>query len=131
MALVTPIGLFLGRIANFINAELVGRPTNVPWGVIFPGESIPRHPSQLYEAALEGPILLLMLWLIQRRHRSRDGQIAALFLLVYGVFRFAVEFTRQPDEQLGFISFGWLTMGQLLCAILALVGIMLWFFHCC
>lgn len=127
LALVTPIGLFLGRIANFINAELVGRPTSVPWGVIFPGESIARHASQLYEAALEGPLLLLILWLVWRRHRLRDGQVAALFLIVYGLFRFVVEFTRQPDEQLGFIAFGWLTMGQLLSIVLALAGALLWF----
>jgi len=127
LALVAPIGLFLGRIANFINAELVGRVTTVPWGVIFPGESIPRHPSQLYEAVLEGPVLLLILWRVERWQRSHDGQIAGLFLVAYGVFRFAVEFTRQPDEQLGFIAFGWLTMGQLLSAVLVLAGVILRF----
>jgi phosphatidylglycerol:prolipoprotein diacylglycerol transferase len=126
LALVTPVGLFFGRIANFINAELVGRPTTVPWGMIFPGDNMPRHPSQLYEALLEGPVLLFILWAIHNRKRPRDGRIAALFLLLYGLFRFAVEFTRQPDSQLGFIAFGWLTMGQLLSATLASTGIVLW-----
>lgn len=125
LALVAPIGLFFGRVANFINAELAGRPTDLPWAVVFPGESVARHPSQLYEAILEGPLLLLILWTASRRHRLREGQIAALFLILYGVFRFAVEFTRQPDEQLGFIAFGWLTMGQLLSAGLLLAGIAL------
>ena len=123
LALVTPISLFLGRIANFINAELVGRPTELPWGVLFPGEAVPRHPSQLYEAVLEGPVLLLVVWAARRRFTLRDGQTAALFLVAYGVFRFAVEFTRQPDEQVGFVAFGWLTMGQLLSAALVAVGL--------
>jgi phosphatidylglycerol:prolipoprotein diacylglycerol transferase len=126
LALVTPVGLFFGRIANFINAELVGRPTTLPWGMIFPGDNVPRHPSQLYEALLEGPVLLFILWAVHNRRRPRDGRIAALFLILYGLFRFAVEFTRQPDSQLGFIALGWLTMGQLLSAILAITGIVLW-----
>jgi phosphatidylglycerol---prolipoprotein diacylglyceryl transferase len=124
LALVAPLGLFFGRIANFINAELVGRPTDLPWGVIFPGDSFARHPSQLYEAILEGPVLLLVLWWLARR-RPGAGSVAALFLIVYGLFRFAVEFTREPDEQLGFIAFGWLTMGQLLSAAVAFAGIVL------
>ena len=126
MALVTPLGLLIGRLANFINAELVGRPTDMPWGVIFPGESFARHPSQIYEALLEGPLLLIVLWSVARRHRSRDGEIGAIFLVLYGVLRFAVEFTRQPDDQLGFIAFGWLTMGQLLSLCLSLAGLVLW-----
>jgi phosphatidylglycerol:prolipoprotein diacylglycerol transferase len=126
LALVAPLGLFFGRIANFINAELVGRPTTLPWGMIFPGDSVARHPSQLYEAFLEGPLLLLVLWAAFRARRPRDGQTAALFLICYGLFRFAVEFTRQPDPQLGFIAFGWLTMGQLLSAGLILAGLILW-----
>ncbi len=124
-ALVTPIGLFFGRLANFINAELVGRPTDLPWGVVFPGESIARHPSQLYEAALEGPILMATLW-AARKLSQRDGQIAALFLVFYGLFRFDVEFTREPDAQLGFIAFGWLTMGQVLSVALVAVGLIVW-----
>ncbi len=113
VAFVAPIGLFFGRIANFINAELVGRPTSLPWGIIFPGDTVARHPSQLYEAILEGPMLLFALWLLSR-HVLSDGKIAALFLIFYGVVRFSVEFTRQPDVQLGFVAFQWLTMGQLL-----------------
>lgn len=125
LALVAPIGLFLGRVANFINAELIGRPTDLPWGVIFPGDAIARHPSQLYEAALEGPLLLLLLWCV-RRLDVREGQVSALFLVGYGLFRFAVEFARQPDEQVGFVAFGWLTMGQLLSALLIVVGLTVW-----
>ena len=125
LALVAPLGLFFGRIANFINAELVGRPTSLPWGVIFPGESFARHPSQLYEASLEGPLLLMALWFFAVRWRPRDGYVAAAFLVLYGVLRFTVEFTRQPDEQLGFIAFGWLTMGQLLSAALSILGVLL------
>lgn len=122
VALITPMGLFFGRVANFINAELVGRPTSVPWGIIFPGEIFARHPSQLYEALLEGPLLLAALWAFASRRRRNEGQTASAFLLLYGVMRFVVEFTRQPDEQLGFIAFGWLTMGQLLSLIISLVG---------
>lgn len=127
VALVAPIGLFLGRIANFINAELVGRRTQLAWGVVFPGEAFARHPSQLYEAILEGPLLLILLWFAGRRHRLREGQTAALFLILYGVFRFAVEFTRQPDDQLGFVALGWVTMGQLLSIVVAVLGLLLWF----
>ena len=132
-ALVTPVGLFFGRIANFINAELWGRVTSVPWAVYFPqypvepGQPIvympqPRHPSQLYEAMLEGPVLLAFLWAARRFLRLREGQIGALFILLYGVIRFGVEFTREPDAQLGFIAFGWLTMGQLLSFVIILIG---------
>ena len=137
VALVAPIGLFFGRIANFINAELRGVQTDVPWGVIFPREDTPhweyeafaRHPSQLYEAFLEGPLLLAIVWLAWKYWRPRDGRTAALFLMSYGVFRFAVEFTRQPDEQIGYLAFGWLTMGQLLSTLLVVAGV-LWFVFC-
>ena len=126
MARLTPIGLFFGRIANFINAELVGRPTTVAWGVIFPGDTFARHPSQLYEAFLEGPALLaaMYVWhkLVGHKH---NGTTAAAFLVVYGIFRFVVEFTREPDVQLGYIAWGWLTMGQLLSAAIVLVGVAL------
>jgi phosphatidylglycerol:prolipoprotein diacylglycerol transferase len=129
VALVAPIGVFLGRLANFINAELVGRPTSMPWGVVFPGDTFARHPSQLYEALLEGPVLLILLWTVWRRARPKEGRITALLLILYGLFRFFVEFTREPDPQLGFIAFGWLTMGQLLSAALAAVGFVLWITH--
>ena len=125
-ALVAPIGLFLGRIANFVNAELVGRPTAAPWGVVFPGEDFPRHPSQIYEALLEGPVLFLVLWMVARHRRAPAGRIAAVFLICYAAFRFAVEFTRQPDDQLGFVALGWLTMGQLLSVVAALVPAAVW-----
>ena len=125
VAMVTPLGLFFGRLANFVNAELVGRVTDVPWAVVFPGETVARHPSQLYEAALEGPTLMLLLWATPLRLPVREGQVAAAFLIFYGVFRIIAELFRQPDEQLGFIAFGWLTMGQLLSAIITTVGVAL------
>lgn len=130
VALVAPLGLFFGRIANFVNAELVGRPTTLPWGVTFPGESFARHPSQIYEAFLEGPLLILALWILASRRRAEGGTTAA-FLILYGVGRFAVEFTRQPDEQLGFIAFQWLTMGQFLSIALFVSGVALWFYVTC
>ena len=126
LALVTPIGLFLGRIANFINGELVGRESHVPWAMIFPGYTEPRHPSQIYEALLEGPMLALILWTLKTWKNRRDGHIAAAFIMSYAVFRFLVEFTREPDKQLGFIAFGWLTMGQLLSAAIGLAGLVWW-----
>jgi phosphatidylglycerol:prolipoprotein diacylglycerol transferase len=115
LALVTPVGLFLGRIANFINGELFGRPTDLPWAMIFPtADNQPRHPSQLYEALLEGPLLMAILWLFKKKKNRRDGQIASMFVIAYGIIRFCVEFTREPDPQLGYIAWDWLTMGQLL-----------------
>ncbi len=115
VATVVPIGLFFGRIANFINGELFGRITTVPWAMNFPaGGGLPRHPSQLYEAFLEGFVLFVVLWFYSRKPRGRFGP-SGLFLLGYGVARFFVEFYREPDIQLGYIAFGWLTMGQLLC----------------
>ena len=108
-----PIGLGLGRIGNFINGELYGRVTELPWGMIFPeGGSLPRHPSQLYEAFMEGVILFIVLWIL-RKKPFRHGMMVGLFLTLYGAFRFFLEFSREPDLQLGFIL-GPLTMGQLL-----------------
>jgi phosphatidylglycerol:prolipoprotein diacylglycerol transferase len=130
LALVTPFGLFFGRIANFINGELVGRKVEaswVSWGMIFPGDNFARHPSQLYEAFLEGPLMLAILWAVWKWKTPAEGRIGALFVILYGVFRFAVEFTREPDSQLGFIAFGWLTMGQLLSVALTGAGVVLWF----
>jgi phosphatidylglycerol:prolipoprotein diacylglycerol transferase len=122
-----PIGLLLGRIANFINGELFGRPTDVPWAMVFPnGGPIPRHPSQLYEACAEGLLLFLLLWFMAHYTRApqRPGLIAGTFLAGYGVARGTVEFFRQPDQQLGFL-YSWVTMGQLLSLPLILVGLML------
>ncbi len=120
-----PIGLFFGRIANFINAELYGRVTSVPWAVVFPdGTGLPRHPSQLYEAFFEGLCLFLVLFALMKvpRIRENPGFISGLFLIEYGVFRILIEFVRQPDEQLGFV-FGSFTMGQLLSLPMMVVGV--------
>jgi phosphatidylglycerol:prolipoprotein diacylglycerol transferase len=114
VALVTPVGLFLGRLANFINGELVGRASGLPWAVQFPGDPVTRHPSQLYEAALEGVVLGAISLTVARRSPRHPGRIAATFLIGYGIARVLVEFTREPDPQIGFLAFGWLTMGQLL-----------------
>jgi phosphatidylglycerol:prolipoprotein diacylglycerol transferase len=114
------IGLGLGRLGNFINGELWGRVTDVPWGMVFPGAGAePRHPSQLYEAFLEGPVLLAILWLLHRRRAAAGVPFFAFFLL-YGLFRFLVECFRQPDAHLGFL-WGGATMGQLLS--LPMIGI--------
>ncbi len=108
-----PIGLMFGRIGNFINAELLGRPSDVPWAMVFPGGGpVPRHPTQLYEAFAEGLLLFIILWFL-RRGRWRDGTMVAFFLLFYGVFRFIIEYFKEPDPQLGYIL--GMTMGQILC----------------
>jgi phosphatidylglycerol---prolipoprotein diacylglyceryl transferase len=119
-----PIGLFLGRIANFINGELWGRPSDVPWAMVFPnGGPLPRHPSQLYEAALEGLVLFAMLYVLVRRGAlKRPGTIIGAFALGYGMFRIFCELFREPDVQLGFLWQG-LTMGMLLSVPLMLAGI--------
>jgi phosphatidylglycerol:prolipoprotein diacylglycerol transferase len=122
-----PIGLGLGRIGNFINGELYGRVTQLPWGMIFPrGGDLPRHPSQLYESALEGGILFLILWLIKDK-KLPTGGLLALFLSLYGLFRFFVEFFREPDDQLGFVL-GPYTMGQFLSAFMIAGGIFLFLY---
>jgi len=123
-----PIGLFFGRIANFINGELYGRETDVPWAMIFPaGGPVPRHPSQLYEAACEGLLLFLLLLLAEHRGaRRRPGLETGIFLLGYAVARMSGELFRQPDAQLGFLIFG-LTMGQLLSIPVLVAGaIFIW-----
>ena len=119
-----PIALFLGRIANFINGELWGRATTLPWGVVFPHAGPePRHPSQLYEAALEGLVLFIILHvLIRRGALARPGLTAGVFTLGYGLSRFLVEFVRQPDAQLGYLAGGWLTMGMVLSMPLMAIG---------
>jgi phosphatidylglycerol---prolipoprotein diacylglyceryl transferase len=121
VALATPVGLGLGRIGNFINGELYGRPTTVPWGMIFPdGGPLPRHPSQLYEALLEGVVLFFLVRFLARRFQAPGTAIAA-FLGGYGLFRFIVELFRQPDSQLG-LYWGFFSMGQLLSLPLFLAG---------
>jgi phosphatidylglycerol---prolipoprotein diacylglyceryl transferase len=126
---VAPIGLFLGRIANFVNAELWGRPTDVSWAVVFPNDPLPRHPSQLYEAFLEGLLLLLLFGLMNKSVsiRRAKGFIAGTFFMGYGTFRFLVEFVREPDIQIGYY-FKAFTQGQLLCLpmILGGAGLMIW-----
>jgi len=147
VAPLVPIGLGLGRMGNFIGGELWGRHTDVAWGMIFPraldnlGKSRDelyrmyldgqlnqeaRHPSQLYEFALEGIVLFAVLWLYSRKPRPRYA-VSGLFALLYGLFRFGVEFVREPDVQLGFVAFDWLTMGQILSLPLIIVGMgLLW-----
>jgi phosphatidylglycerol---prolipoprotein diacylglyceryl transferase len=121
-----PIGLFFGRLANFINGELFGRPTDVPWAMIFPnGGPVPRHPSQLYEAFCEGILLFLLLFAVERRGiRRRPGVVTGVFLTGYAAARIFGEMFRQPDPQLGYLMFG-ATMGQLLSLPVLLVGIAL------
>ncbi len=125
-ACAAPIGIFLVRIANFIKPELWGRPTDVAWGVNFPGVLHPRHPSQLYEASLEGLMVFVVLFFLVRRPQVRNvpGRLSGFFLAGYGVSRFVVEFFREPDAHLGFI-FSFVTMGQILSMPMILLGI--WF----
>jgi phosphatidylglycerol:prolipoprotein diacylglycerol transferase len=128
LAPLAPLGLGPGRIGNFINQELWGRVTDLPWGMVFKNAGPwPRHPSQLYEAFLEGLVLFVLLWWYTARPRPA-GAASGLFLAGYGTFRFLVEFVREPDPQLGFLAFGWLTMGQLLSLpmILAGAGLLVW-----
>ena len=125
VAPLIPLGLAAGRLGNFINGELVGRPTDVPWAMVFPQvDNLPRHPSQLYELALEGVVMFTVLWLVSLKPRPRY-LISGLFALMYGCFRFAVEFVRVPDAQLGYLAWGWVTMGQLQSIPLIAVGLVL------
>ena len=123
MAPLPAVGLCTGRLVNFINGELWGKPTDLPWGFLVQTPTGPQvlHPSQLYEAGLEGVALFLILWVYTSRPRPRWAP-AGLFLLGYGVFRFAVEFVRVPDTQLGYLAFGWFTMGMLLTLPMILMG---------
>ncbi|WP_415892766.1 prolipoprotein diacylglyceryl transferase [Neptuniibacter sp. PT8_73] len=125
VAPLVPIGLGAGRIGNFIGGELWGRVTDGPWGVVFPrGGDLPRHPSQLYEFALEGLVLFVVLWWFSSKPRPKMA-VSGLFLLLYGLFRSLVEFVREPDAHLQFIAFEWLTMGQLLSLPMILLGVFL------
>ncbi|SEA37230.1 phosphatidylglycerol:prolipoprotein diacylglycerol transferase [Bowdeniella nasicola] len=125
IAPLVPLGLGFGRIGNFINGELWGKETDLPWGIIFPsGGNVPRHPSMLYEAFLEGLVLFIILWWFSSKRRPRRA-VSGLFLVGYGVFRFAVEFVRIPDVQLGYIAFDWMTMGQILSLPMIIIGIWL------
>ncbi len=120
-----PIGLLFGRLANFINGELYGRVTESSFGVVFPnGGDLPRHPSQLYEAALEGLLLFVVLFVLSRSVTNRPGLISGVFLLGYGVFRALIEFVREPDMQIGLIG-GFISMGQILCLPMILGGAVL------
>lgn len=124
VAPLIPIGLGAGRIGNFINGELWGRVSDLPWAMVFADPragGLPRHPSQLYEAFLEGLVLFAILWFYSRKPRPLMS-VSGLFLLCYGMFRFAVEFTRMPDAHLGFIAGDWVTMGQLLSLPMILAG---------
>jgi len=124
VVVVVPIGLGLGRLGNFINGELYGRVTSLPWGMVFPGAGpLPRHPSQIYEFLLEGVLLFAILWSLRRRPWP-EGSLLAIFLLLYGVFRIFVEFFRQPDPQLGFVV-DHITMGQVLSSGMVLVGLLI------
>ncbi|WP_022947165.1 prolipoprotein diacylglyceryl transferase [Methylohalobius crimeensis] len=125
LAPLVPIGLFFGRLGNFINGELWGKVTDLPWGMVFPtGGPLPRHPSQLYEAILEGLVLFTVLWIYSAKPRPQMA-VSGLFLLLYGAFRFLVEFIREPDAHIGYLAFGWLTMGQLLSTPMILAGLLL------
>ncbi len=128
IAPLVPIGLGAGRIGNFINGELWGRPTDVPWAMIFPhAGDIARHPSQLYEFFLEGILLFSIIWWYSSKPRPRWA-VFGLFLILYSCFRIFAEFFREPDVQLGFIAFDWLTMGQLLSLPMLLIGGILFFY---
>ncbi|GHD52289.1 Prolipoprotein diacylglyceryl transferase [Marinobacter persicus] len=128
VAPLVPVGLGAGRIGNFINGELWGKPTDVPWAMVFPQapDSLARHPSQLYQFALEGVALFAILWWFSSRPRPAMA-VSGLFLVCYGLFRFLVEFVRQPDPQLGYLAFDWLTMGQVLSLPMIFAGAVLMF----
>ena len=124
VAPLVPLGLGFGRIGNFINGELWGKVTTSPLGMFIQDQGVSRHPSQLYEAFLEGLVLFVILWLYSKKTRPLMS-VSALFLIFYGLFRFIIEFVRVPDVQLGYLAFDWLTMGQLLSLPMIILGIYL------
>ncbi|WP_165857055.1 prolipoprotein diacylglyceryl transferase [Marinobacter sp. JSM 1782161] len=126
VAPLVPVGLGAGRIGNFINGELWGKPTDVAWGMVFPTapDALARHPSQLYQFAMEGVLLFAALWLFSSKQRPRMA-VSGLFLTLYGCFRIIAEFFRQPDPQLGYLAFDWVTMGQVLSLPMVLAGILM------
>ena len=128
VSLVAPIGIFFGRLANFINSELYGTPTDIPWAVTFiQVDNLSRHPSQLYEAILEGVILFIILMYFKKKdYLKKPGLISGLFLIFYSIFRFFIEFVRVPDEQLGYLIFE-LSMGQIISLIFFVIGIILFY----
>ena len=127
VATLIPLGLAVGRLGNFINGELWGRPSNAPWAMVFPqtGDGLARHPSQLYQFGLEGLVLFGLVWWFGNERRP-TGQVSAVFLIGYGVLRFVAEFAREPDSFLGLLSLG-LSMGQWLCVPMIGAGIVLFF----
>lgn len=126
---LVPLGLAAGRIGNFINGELWGRTTNVPWAMVFPQvDEAPRHPSQLYEVGLEGIGLFILVWCYAAKPRPA-GCVSGVFLMGYALARFFIEFVREPDTQLGFLAFQWLTMGQLLSIPMFIIGLLLWWMN--
>tara|TARA_B110000444_G_scaffold256730_1_gene293684 strand:+ start:51 stop:830 length:780 start_codon:yes stop_codon:yes gene_type:complete len=129
IALVSPIGIFFGRIANFINSELYGHETSMPWGVQFIQiDNLYRHPSQIYEAILEGIILFLLLIYFWKKEKFKtQGKLSSLFLILYSIFRFIVEYFRAPDEQVGYLIFN-LTMGQIISFVFFTIGLFLYYF---
>ena len=125
IACVSPIGIFFGRIANFINGELVGKATTVPWAVVFPNvDQIPRHPSQLYEAFFEGLILFFLLNIFMSKQNYKIGKCSYMFLILYGVFRIISEFFREPDAHIGYF-FGIFSTGMILSIIMVIAGLMM------
>ncbi len=128
VSLVAPIGIFFGRLANFINSELYGTVSNIPWSVIFVKvDNLSRHPSQLYEAILEGIILFLILMHFRKKNfLTKPGLISGLFLIFYSIFRFFVEFYRVPDEQIGYLAFN-LSMGQIISLVFLIIGTIIFF----
>lgn len=128
IAPLAPIGLGAGRIGNFINSELWGRPTDVPWAMVFPnGGALARHPSQLYEAFLEGFVLFVVLWIYTSKPRPTMAA-TGLAVMLYGCFRFFIEFFRVPDAHLGYLALDWLTMGQILSTPMIIIGGLLMYF---